>query len=108
MPLLSRAEDIADFLNTEKHIQRGTQNEKTEECVPNEEQNKTTARDLGEMDISNMPDREFKIIIKILIGLQKRVEDISETPNKEIKKSQSEMNNTINEIKNTLDEINTR
>ena len=34
-----------------------------------------------------MSDREFKImIIKILTGLEKRVEDISKTLNKEIKK----------------------
>ena len=45
-----------------------------------------------------MVGREFKVmIIKILTGLEKRVEDISETLNKEIKKkNQSEMKNTIN------------
>ena len=36
-----------------------------------------------------MPDREFKVmIIKILTELEKRVENISETLNKEIKKNQ--------------------
>ena len=31
------------------------------------EENKTITRDLSEMDITNMPDREFKVkIIKIL------------------------------------------
>ena len=35
-----------------------------------------TARDLSEMEINNMPDMEFKVImINILIGLEKRVED---------------------------------
>ena len=39
-----------------------------------------------------MPDREFKvIIIKILTGLEKIVEDISDALTKEIKKNQSEM-----------------
>ena len=48
-----------------------------------------------------MPDREFKVMMmKIFTGLEKRVEDFSETL-KEIKK-------TINEIKNTLDRINGR
>ena len=52
-----------------------------------------------------MPDREFKVmIIKILTGLEKRVEDISETLNKEIKKNKSEMEETKNETKNTLKE----
>lgn len=41
------------------------------------------------MDPSNMPDREFKImIIKILTILEKRVENNRETFDKEIKKNQ--------------------
>lgn len=37
-------------------------------------------RDLSKIDISNTPDREFKgTIIKILTGLEKRIENISET-----------------------------
>ena len=36
------------------------------------EQNKVTARDLNEIDINNMPDRDFKvIIIRVLPGLEK-------------------------------------
>ena len=72
-------------------------------------QDNTTTRDLSETDLSYMPDKEFKVmIIKILTGLEKRVEDISKTLNTEIKKKQSEIKNTINEIKNTLDGINSR
>ena len=38
------------------------------------------------MDISNMPDREFKTtIMRILTGLEKRVEDMSEALNTEIR-----------------------
>ena len=59
-----------------------------------------------------MPDREFKVMdIKILTGLEKRVEDLNKTLNKEIKnteKNQLEMKNSITEIKNTLDGINSR
>ena len=44
------------------------------------EQDKTTAREPSETDISNMPDGEFKVmIIRILTGLEKRVEDMRET-----------------------------
>ena len=44
------------------------------------EQDKGTATDLSETDKSHMSDGEFKaIIIRILIGLEKRMEDISET-----------------------------
>lgn len=43
------------------------------------------AGDLSKRDISNMPDKEFKIIIiKILTGLGKRVKDNSKPLNKEI------------------------
>ena len=41
---------------------------------------KATARDISETYTNNMPDRKFNVmIIKILTGLEKRVEDISET-----------------------------
>ena len=49
-----------------------------------EGQDKITARGRNKTEISNMPDRGFKVtVIKILTGLEKRVEDISETLNKE-------------------------
>ena len=44
------------------------------------EQEKVTARNLSEAEISNMHDPEFKAtIIRILTGLEKRNEDMSET-----------------------------
>ena len=50
------------------------------------EQGKAIARDLSETDVSNMCDREFKVmIIRILTELEKRVEDMSETLNTEIR-----------------------
>ena len=51
------------------------------------------------------------MVIKILTGLEKRMEDPNKTLNKErenIKKNQSEMKNSITEIKNTQDGINSR
>ena len=75
------------------------------------EQNKITAGDLNEMKINNMPVREFKVMaIKLLIGLDKRVGNLSETLNKEVrvKKNQSVMQNSITDIKNTLEGINSR
>ena len=48
------------------------------------EQYKIIARDLNEIKISNMPDREFKVMVtKILTGFEKRLEDVSETLNNE-------------------------
>ena len=61
------------------------------------EQDKITARDLNETEISNIPDKEFKTtFIKILTGLKKRMEDLSKSFNKEKYKKESikdELNN---------------
>ena len=44
------------------------------------------ARDLSKRDISNMHNGEFKaLIMRILIGLKKRVKDMNETLNIEIR-----------------------
>lgn len=48
------------------------------------EQEKITPREVNTTEISNMLGRECKVmVIKILTGLQKIVEDFSETPNKD-------------------------
>jgi len=45
-------------------------------------QNEITAKELNEMEISNMSNREFKVmVIKILTGLEERVENM--TPSRE-------------------------
>ena len=45
---------------------------------------KTTEEELNEMEISNMPDKELELInIKMFTRLEKRVEELSETFNKE-------------------------
>jgi len=44
------------------------------------EWDKITAKELNEMEISNMPYREFSVmVIKIFTRLEKRMEDLSET-----------------------------
>ena len=64
------------------------------------------------MEISLVDDREFNVmVIMIPTGLEKVVEHLSETFNKEIeniKKNQSEMKNSIAEIKNTQERITSR
>ena len=46
------------------------------------EQDKATARELHKTKISNMTYREFKlVVINILNGLKKRIEDFGDTPN---------------------------
>ena len=56
-----------------------------------------------------MPDREFKaMIIRILSGLEKRMKNLNETLNTEIRNNRGEIKGSINEMRNVLDRINSR
>ena len=86
----------------QKQTQRGRQNEETEKFIPNEKQNKATARDLSKIDTSNMPDREFKtIIIRILTGLEKR-EEMTGTYNTERRSYITKIKGTTSKVRNML------
>ena len=71
------------------------------------EQDKTPEKQLNEMEVGNLPEKEFRImILKMNQNLGTRMEKIQETLNKdleELKSKQTMMNNTINEIKNSLE-----
>ena len=68
------------------------------------------------MEIGNLPEKEFRImIVKMIQDLRKtveaKIEKMQEMFNKdleELKKKQTEMNNTITEMKTTLEGINSR
>ena len=93
--------------------QRNTQQvKKQDKCLPNQ---------TNEEEIGTLPDKEFRIMIVKMIqnleikmesqinSLETRIEKMQERFHKdleEIKKSQSIMNNAINEIKNTLEGTN--
>ena len=65
------------------------------------EQIKTSEKELNEMEISNLSDAEIKtLVIRMLKELS---EDLSS-----IKKIQSEMKDTLNEMKNSLQGNNSR
>ena len=80
------------------------------------EQDKTPEEQLNEVEIGNLPEKEFRIVIvKMIQDLRKRmeakIEKMQEMFNKdleELKNKQTEMNNTITEIKTTLEGINSR
>ena len=80
------------------------------------EQDKTPERQLNEVEIGNLPEKEFRImIVKMIQDLGKRIETkiekMQEMFNKDLEKlenKQTEINNTITEMKNTLEEINSR
>ena len=80
------------------------------------EHDKTPEKQLNEVEIGNLPEKEFRImIVKMIQGLGKRmeakIEKMQEMFKKELeewKNKQTEMNNTITEMKNTLERINSR
>ena len=88
------------------------------------EQGKTPEKQRNEVEIGNLPEKEFRImIVKMIQDLGKRIEakiekmqemfnkDLEELKNKhleELKNKQTEMNNTITEMKNTLEGLNSR
>ena len=88
------------------------------------EQDKIPEKQLNEVEIGNLPEKEFRImIVKMIQDLGIRMEakiekmqerfskDLEELKNKhleELKNKQTEMNNTITEMKNTLEGINSR
>ena len=80
------------------------------------EQDKTPEKQLNEVEIGNVLAKDFQImIVKMIQGLEKRmeakIEKMQEMFNKyleELKNKQTEMNTTITEMKNTLEGINGR
>ena len=80
------------------------------------EQDKTPEKQLNELEIGKLPEKEFRImIVKMIQDLGKRIEakieKMQEMFNKdleELKNKKTEMNNTVTEMKNTLERINSR
>ena len=80
------------------------------------EQDKTLEEQLSEVEIGNLPEKEFRImILKMSQELRKRMEariermqEMFHRDLEELKNKQTEMNNTIIEVKNTLEGINSR
>ena len=86
------------------------------------EHDKRPPNQTKEEEIGSLPEKEFRMILKIIQNLENkmelqtnsletRIEKMQERFNKdleEIKKSQSIMNNAVTEIKNTLEGTNSR
>ena len=76
------------------------------------EQDKTPEEEQCKVEISNLPNKEFKVmIIKMLNELGRRLDEHSKKFNKElenIKGKQTELKNPITELKNILERINNR
>ena len=103
-------------LNTMKRHRINKQIKEHDKCSTN------TPLQKKEEEIGNLPEREFRILIVKMIqnresktelqinSLEKRimVQEMFKKDLEDIKKSQSIMNNAINEIKNTLEGTNSR
>jgi len=76
------------------------------------EQKETSEKELNKMEIINLPDKEFKVmVLKIFMGFERKVDELSEYFKKDIenvKKKQSKLKYTIIKMKNTLEGINSR
>ena len=80
------------------------------------EQDKTPEKQLNEVEIGNLPEKEFRIMIVKMIQdhrkrMEAKIEKMQEMINKDLeetKNKQTEMNNTITEMKTTLEGINGR
>ena len=80
------------------------------------EQDKTPEKQLNEVEVGNLPENEFRIMIAKMIqnlgkSMEAKIEKTQEMFNKdleELKNKQTEMNTTITEMKNTLERINSR
>ena len=80
------------------------------------EQDKIPEKQLNEVKIGNLPEKEFRImLVKMTQDLGKRMEakikkmqEMFKKDLEELKNKQTEMNNTTTEMKNTLEGINSR
>ena len=80
------------------------------------EQDKSPEKQINEVEIGNLPEKEFRImIVKMIQDLGKtmevKIENMQKMFNKdleELRNKQTEMNNTITEMKTTLEGINSR
>ena len=82
---LPRLAGRAGLHNTEKQIQRDSQNEETKKHAPNKIIEKSSERELNKVESSTLPDTELKIIIiKVFKELRGRMDEHSGNINKEI------------------------
>ena len=76
------------------------------------EQGKNLPDLTNEEEIGSLPEKEFRIMtVKVIQNLGNRMGKIQETFNKdleELKRKQTMMDNTINELNNSLEGINSR
>ena len=84
---------------TKATLQKVNQHEKAGSCVQMKGQDHTPGKQLNEVEIGNLPEKEFRMIVNMIQNLGKRTEDLQELKNK-----QTEMNNTLEGIHSRITE----
>ena len=75
------------------------------------EQTRSIEVQINEEEIDKLPEKGFRIIVKMIKNLESKMEKMQESINKdmeELKNKHAETSNTITEIKNTQEGINSR
>ena len=112
----ARRTTILQPVEQKPHSQKDRQDEKAQSYIPDEGTNENPEKKLNEVEIQNLPEKEFRIMILKMIQdlgkkMEAKIEKMEEMFNKvleELKNKQRVMNNTITEVKNTLEGINSR
>lgn len=66
---------------TQAQVQRVQVSEETEKYVPNEEQDKTSGKDLNDTEMCNLPDKEFQVIVIKMVTELRRMDAQSDNLN---------------------------
>ena len=96
---------------TSNTVSLNKNNEKAENTIQMKEQTRNTEVQINEEEIRKVPEKEFRMIVKMIKNLENRMEKMQESINKdleELKNTHTKTNSTITEIKNTLEGINSR
>ena len=75
------------------------------------EQTRNTEVQINQEEIGKLLEKEFRMIVKMILNLESKMERMQESVNKDLEElmnKHTETNNTFTEIKNTLEGINSR
>ena len=80
-------------MDQKPQLQKERQEEKAEGYVPDEGKDKTQEKQLNEVEIGNLPEKEFRMIVKMIQDLGKKMEA-------KIEKMQEIFNKDLEELRN--------
>ena len=73
------------------------------------EQTRNIEVQINQEEIGKLPQKEFRMMVKMIINLENKMEKMQESVNKDLEELKNKhTNNTFTEIKNTLEGINSR